>query len=253
MDRLEQLRDKLEKCETVFGFIAQIRDTSVLPSYMKEGIDFILFDLEHGSANGEQISDQLHICRSLNIPNIVRVQDAIYHLIAKLIDMGADGIMLPRTETVEQVATAVGAIRFAPIGKKGFGGSHQFRQDETFEAFQKNRLLILQIESPAGVENLPAILRNYGDQIAGIVIGPYDMSMQVGTPMDIDSPQAIGQIRKTIKICTEHKTSVGIYCGNMETAKRWHDEGMNILWVSNDIDLLELGVNKVLKDLADMI
>lgn len=252
MDKLDHLKDKLLKRELVFGFIAQIQDAGVLPGYKKEGIDFVLFDLEHGSSNGEQISAQLHVCRNLDIPSIVRTQDAIYHLIAKLIDMGADGIMLPRVESAEQVTTAIGAMRFAPVGRKGYGGSHQFRPDETFEAFQKNRLLILQIESPAGVENLPAILQAYGDQIAGIVIGPYDMSMQVGTPMDIDSPQAIEQIRKTIEICQASQVSVGIYCGNMAIAKRWHDEGMNILWISSDMDLLNQGVNTVLMELADM-
>jgi 4-hydroxy-2-oxoheptanedioate aldolase len=104
--------------------------------------------------------------------------------------------MLPRTETLEQVETAIGALRFAPVGRKGFGGSHQFRTKETFDQFQANRLLILQIESPRGVSSLPDILARYNEQIAGIVIGPYDMSVQVGTPLEIDSAPALEQIRR---------------------------------------------------------
>lgn len=246
MDSLQNLKNKLNNREKVFGFLSAIRDERVLPSYKKEGVDFILYDLEHGSENGEQISHLLHVCRALDITTIIRVQDAIYHLIAKLIDMGADGIMLPRTETLEQVQTAIGAIRFAPIGRKGCGGSHQFRKNESFDEFQASRLLILQIESPVGVTHLPDILTRYGDQIGGIVIGPYDLSIQVGTPLDIESEQVFEQIMKTIEICKRFEKSVGIFCGDLNIAKRWFDAGMNILWTGSDTSLLQRGVNAAL-------
>lgn len=249
MDRLASLKNKLEKREKVYGFLTALRDASVLPGFRKEGIDFILYDLEHGPSNGEMISPLLQVCRTLDIPTIIRVQDAVYHLIAKLIDMGADGIMLPRTETFAQVETAIGAMRFAPVGRKGCGGSHQFRPDETFDQFQTNRLLILQIESPLGVANLPEILTRYGDQVAGIVIGPYDLSVQSGTPLDIDSDVVIGEIKKTIQICQNMEKSCGIFCDNLETARHWYKAGMNILWVGSDTGLLQLGINQALEQL----
>lgn len=249
MNRLAILKTKLEQRELVYGFLSALRDPMVLPDYQKEGIDFILYDLEHGPSNAEQIGGLLQGCRSLDIPTIVRVQDALYHLIAKTIDLGADGIMLPRTETITQVETAIAAIRFAPIGRKGCGGSRQFRPNESFDQFQTSRLLIPQIESPLGVANLPDILGKYNDQIAGIVIGPYDLSVQAGTPLDIDSDAVVGEIMKTIDICRQYGKSSGIYCGDLDIARRWFAAGMNILWIGGDMDLLRQGIKYTLGQL----
>ena len=247
MDHLMQLKNKLAKNEKVFGITATLRESAVLAHLQREGLDFVLFDLEHGPAGLEQVGGLLQTARSLDIPTIVRVQDALYHLIAKTIDLGADGIMLPRTEPLEQVAPAIGALRFAPLGRKGCGGSHQFRPGESFDQFQANRLLILQIESPRGVAILPDILARYRNQIAGIVIGPYDLSVQVGTPLEINSAPAIGQIQKTMAVCRETGLSCGIYCDNLAVAERWHAAGMNILWVASELDLLDLGIDQALE------
>ncbi|MCK9252796.1 MAG: aldolase/citrate lyase family protein [Clostridiales bacterium] len=247
MDHLTKLKNKLENNETVFGITVTLREPAVMPHLSREGLDFILFDLEHGPSSLEQIGGLLQAARGLDIPTVVRVQDALYHLIAKTIDLGADGIMLPRTETLEQVETAIGALRFAPVGRKGFGGSHQFRTQETFDQFQANRLLILQIESPRGVASLPDILARYNEQIAGIVIGPYDLSVQVGTPLEIDSALALEQIRQTMAICREFGLSCGIYCDNLAVADRWRAAGMNILWVASELDLLDLGIGQALE------
>ncbi|NLM78266.1 MAG: hypothetical protein GX173_09295 [Ruminococcaceae bacterium] len=251
MDKLAALKSKLDNREKIFGFLTALRDESVLPAFQRDGVDFILYDLEHGSSSGEQISDLLHACRVLDIPTIIRVQDAIYHLIAKQIDMGADGIMLPRTETLAQVETAISAIRFAPIGRKGCGGRDQFRKNETFAEFQTSRLLILQIESPLGVTNLPDMLNRYGDQVAGIVIGPNDLSIQVGTPLDLESEPVLEQIKKTMAICDRFGKSCGIFCGSLDIARRWYGEGMNILWTGSDTGLLQLGISAAIGQVRD--
>jgi 4-hydroxy-2-oxoheptanedioate aldolase len=252
MDMLQSLNEKLRRREKIFGFMAQLRDPHVLPGYRKEGVDFILYDLEHGPSNGEQIGHLLQMCRMLDLPTIIRVQDAVYHLISKVIDLGGDGILLPRTETLEQVRTAVGAVRFAPIGKKGCGGTYQFRKSETFDQFQNSRILLLQIESPLGVKNLPEILDAFRDEVAGIVIGPYDMSVQAGTPLEIRSPAVEDQIRRAIGICGEYEKSVGIFCDGIEEARRWRSEGMNLLWIGADTGFLNGGLSRMIRNVAEL-
>ncbi len=252
MPKYAQLAAKLALRQLSYGFMATLEDAAVLPLYQADGVDFILHDLEHGPHNIEQIAAKLASCRQLGIPSLVRVQDAIYHLIAKAIDLGADGILLPRTETGDQVETALAGIRFAPLGRKGCGGSQQFRPGETFAQFQKNRLLLLQIESPLGVQNLPAILDLYQDEIAGIIIGPYDMSVQVGTPLDIESPAVQEQIARTQAICASYKKSCGIFCDDLAKAESWAGAGMNILWTASDMSLLQAGLKAALARISQL-
>ena len=92
----------------------------------------------------------------MGLPSIVRIQDAFYHLAAKPLDMGADGIMVPRTETVEQLKAVIDGLCFHPVGRKGNGGNLQFYPGESIEHFNSTRILMPQIESPRGIANLPA-------------------------------------------------------------------------------------------------
>ena len=134
----------------------------------------------------------------MGLPAFVRAQDAEYHLIAKAIDMGADGVMIPRTESPEQLKTAVDTLLFYPEGRKGSGGHAQFRKGEAYADFKKTRFLMPQIESPKGIEMLPKMLEEYGEHISAVMIGPYDLSIMVGTPKDIKSPVTKEQLDANI-------------------------------------------------------
>ena len=98
--------------------------TGILRTMKNDVLDFLLFDLEHGHFGMETTENMIRTCNMLNLPAIVRVADTEYHLISKVLDFGADGILIPRVETVEQAKKAINSIRFPPIGKKGCGGSH---------------------------------------------------------------------------------------------------------------------------------
>ena len=77
MDHLTKLKNKLENNETVFGITVTLREPAVMPHLSREGLDFILFDLEHGPSSLEQIGGLLQAARCLDIPTVVRVQDAL--------------------------------------------------------------------------------------------------------------------------------------------------------------------------------
>ena len=91
----------------------------ILEAMNCDELDYILFDAEHGVFDTQNVVELLQVCRLMGLPAFVRAQDSEYHLIAKAIDMGADGVMLPRTERLEQLRTAVDALLFYPEGRKG--------------------------------------------------------------------------------------------------------------------------------------
>jgi len=249
MPALEIFKEKLQKREVVFGSTFSSVNNIYLPKTFKgAGVDYMLFDAEHGNFNPENAVDMLQMCRAVDLPTIMRVQDCEYHCISKCIDQGCDGILLPRTETLEQVALAVASMRFFPIGRKGVGGRACLR-GETAEQFNQNRLIFIQIESPLGVESLDTILTRYGHEIAGIIIGPSDLSIMCGCPLQYDAEPVVACIRKTIAVSQTHGKSVGMFMGDMDIAKHWYKEGMNIFWTGSETECMQLG----LKSLSDSI
>ena len=222
----------------------------MLPAF--KGADCILLDKEHGLYGTEELVPLLMQCRAMKLPSIVRVEDSQYHLIAKAIDLGADGIMLPRTETVEQVKTAVEAMHFGPIGRTGVGGWGIFREGEDFDAFQKGRILLPQIESPKGLAAMPDMLEAYGDYIDGFIVGPNDYSVMKGVPLQIDHPSLKPEFEKFFEICQKAGKSCGIFDPDLAHARLHRSMGANVFWIGSDMSYVQDGFGALLKGLDEM-
>ena len=253
MTRLELLIAKLKKQESVYGTTCGlIMDPIVLSKMDHPNMDFMLFDAEHGRYDAQNLVPMLHMCRMMGLPSIVRIQDAWYHLAAKPLDMGADGIMVPRTETVEQLKNVIDGFCFYPVGRKGNGGNLQFYPGETVDQFNHGRVLMLQIESPRGIANLPAMLDAFADHISAVIIGPYDMSVMVGTPLDIYSDIMIESIQKVFDISGSYGMSCGIFCNTPDDAKRFKSMGANVFWTGIDTQFLQMGIRETFDALAEL-
>ena len=245
MSEISKLKEKLEKREKLYStMLCHIGYTGLPAVYKNGGMDFLVMDLEHGSFYPENIGDFVQMCHAVGLPVITRVQDCEYHCISKPIDMGADGVLIPRTESMEQVETAISSMRFYPYGKKGVGGRALLRAGEDIYDINKNRLLFLQIESKKGVDLLDEMLTKYGEHVAGIIIGPCDMAVSMGCGLDVNAPEMIENITKTIKVCQKHEKSVGIFMDDDKVAERWHKEGMNIYWIGTELTMLSAEINR---------
>lgn len=250
MDKLDRLNQKLKNRERIFGYTVYMPDTYVIDEYMPEGVDYILFDCEHGPYNDDYYAPFFRLCRSKQIPTIVRVQDASYALVSHAMDIGADGILLPRVETLEQVKNAVEGMYLPPDGKKGYGGKFQFYPGEKIAEYRRRRVLWIQIESPEGVKLLPKIIRQYGDYISACVIGPFDMSVNIGTPLDVWSEAETDAIRDVFTQCETAGISSGIYVGDEEAAAKRIELGANLLWMSCDAIYMTRAIARAARDVA---
>lgn len=251
MNKYERLAEKFKNREKVIGTTMALLNSPLLLEQMdREDLDFVLFDAEHGIFDTQNTVNLLQVSRLMGLPCFLRAQDAEYHLIAKAIDMGADGIMIPRTETLEQLRTAVDALLFYPDGRKGCGGHAQFRPGEAFGDFGKTRYLLPQIESRKGIDMLPQMLETYGDYISAVMIGPYDMSVMLGTPKNIRSDVMIAAIQEVFDISARYGKSCGIFCDDEVLAQKYRDMGCNVLWTSTDKDLFLRGYREEMDVLA---
>src|SRR5918911_4354244 len=115
-------REKLARGETAFGCGLQCYRSMEIPrTFAAAGFDYVFIDLEHGSFDLETVQDMIRSAADAGITPIVRVAELLYSLVARLLDSGAQGIILPRVEDPALLAEALSWVRFPPEGKRGYG------------------------------------------------------------------------------------------------------------------------------------
>ena len=248
MTTYQKVKSKLAAREPVTIANLMLLESPLLLDALSD-MDCILLDKEHGLYGTEELVPLTMRCRQLGIPSIIRVEDSIYHLIAKSIDLGADGIMLPRVESVEQVRTAVEAMHLAPVGRTGFGGWGILREEETLSDFQNGRIFLPQIESERGMLAIPEILAQYDAFIDGFMIGPNDYSISMGCLRDFDSPVMLKQIQSVFDVCRKYGKSCGCFAADAEHARLYREMGANIFWLGDDKTYIRMGVRSLLDDI----
>ena len=238
----QKLVEKLNNRENIFvAYIGQVMHPMFASAYASSGTDSAILDLEHGPFNPENIGDIVAGFNAEDFPIIARIQDCEYHCISKCLDQGCDAILVPRTETLKQVETAIASMRFHPVGKKGVGGRACLRGDSIAE-FNQKRLLFIQIESPLGVDTLDEMLTKYGHEIAGVIIGPSDLSIMCETPLNFKGEKFLICVKRTIEICHTHGKSIGMFMDNLDMAKEWAEQGMNIFWTAPEAACMRQGL-----------
>ena len=103
--------------------ITDTRSPAIAAVLANAGFDFFILDTEHGSFSMETVADLMLMARLTGITPIVRVPDDDYPWIARTLDAGALGIMIPRVRTLEQVQRAARTMKYPPLGERGMSGS----------------------------------------------------------------------------------------------------------------------------------
>src|SRR5947209_1878385 len=120
--QVNHTRERLSRGETVFGCGLQCYRSAEIPrAFAAAGFDYVFIDMEHGSYNLETVHDMITASHGAGITPIVRVGELLYSLVARLLDSGAQGIILPRVEDPRILREALSWIRFPPEGKRGYG------------------------------------------------------------------------------------------------------------------------------------
>lgn len=241
MGRLDELKTKLKEVKPTLGTtIGNVAWSGLAQKAASFPFDFMVLDEEHGTLTAESSEEILRVCRLCDLPTIVRIPDALPNLISKTLDMGADGIMIPRVESISQIETAIRAARYYPRGRKGCGGFSNLRAEDkgSVAVYNDNRLIVVQIESYEGLKVLPDILNKYKDEIACVLIGPYDSSIMVGTPLDIVSDTMTNYIKDVFDACKKAGVSCGSFVDDASMIPRYRDLGGNVYWTGTEISLI---------------
>jgi len=240
---VNQTRERLSKGETVFGCGLQVYRSAEIPrAFACAGFDYVFIDMEHGAYDLETVQDMIVASNAAGITPIVRVAELAYSLVARLLDAGAQGIILPRVEDPKILEEALSWMRFPPMGKRGYGvnttmiGYENRSFPEIIEHLNRNTLSVVQFEFTVAMDRADELLSLKGFDIA--MVGPADLSISLGIPGQFDNPLLISTVDKLIEKCNRHGVVPGIQTRGLAMAKMWAERGMRFVGAAAEHVLL---------------
>lgn len=246
--RPNHLRTMLQSGDVPIGtMIQEFRSPAIAHFLVNAGFDFIFIDMEHGVFNLETAADLIRTSRLAGLTSLVRVPENEYHWISRMLDSGAEGIMIPRIETRADAEHAVESMRYPPIGKRGLSinkGHNEYRKQDLQEFIQqanRENLLILQIERKAAVENIDDILSVPGVDIA--LVGPNDLAVSYSLPLDWKNDDFRAAIQTVAEACKRHNITFAMHT-DLNPLVEWRQRGLEMMVYSSDIEF----INKAMTD-----
>ena len=237
------LKKRVLSGECVYGtMIRQARDPGAPTLFAAAGYDFVFIDMEHGNYSMETVADLIRGAKSSKIATIIRVPHLETFFISRVLDAGAEGIMVPMTSTRRQAEGIVRFSKYIPLGQRGFGaqlGQADYRPlkaSEFMKEANENTLIVAQIETREAIENIDAILEVEGIDVG--LIGPNDLSISMGIPDQMGSEILTKAMDKVVESAKKKGKASGIHIGSIETLKKWRAKGMTVLAYSTDIGFM---------------
>ena len=254
--RANSVKKRLAEGGRTYGTMAMEFFTPGLPQIcLAAGAEFVIFDMEHSGADVETMKQQLSYCRGLDIVPLVRVPATEYHFIARLLDAGALGIMVPMVETREQAERIVACTRYPPSGVRGAAFGVAAHDDylggpsiaETIAAVHERTLVICLVETVKGIENVDAIAAVAGVDVCWL--GHFDLTNFMGIPGQFDHPRYLAAVDGLVAACNHHDKAAGIMAIDEAWAIAYRDKGFRAVAYGLDVTLLRSALAGGLKAL----
>lgn len=236
------LKTKLKNNKLTIGTWVTIGHPSVIEILSSAGFEWITLDIEHSAINIETVQNLLGHIQGNGMEGIVRVSKNEEVVIKRVMDAGADGVIVPMIKNAEEAEKAVSYVKYPPQGKRGVGLSRAQRYGTDFEGYKKwveeESVVIAQIEHIDAVENLENILNTGG--IDGIIVGPYDLSASMGYPGEYHRDDVKVALNKVVDITTKLEKPLGFHVIESEYKflKERIKQGYNFLAFSLDFFFL---------------
>jgi len=227
------LKNKLKNNNLTLGSWIMMGNTMSVEVMALAGFEWLVVDLEHTSINLETAKSLITTIQANSMKALVRVSKNEEVVIKQVLDMGADGIIVPMVCSKEDAIQAVNYAKYPPIGKRGVGLYRASKYGTKFEEYKKwvdeELVIIAQIEHIDGVNSIDEILQVQG--IDGTIIGPYDLSGSMGHPGEFEREDVKVAVDKVIDRCKEHNIPSGFHVvdTNPQALQNKIDQGCTFL------------------------
>lgn len=228
------------------GVSVTVPDPFVTEVVGAAGFDFVLIDTEHSPIATDQLQMMLIALRSSESTVLVRPVANDPALIKQILDLGAEGLVVPEVDDAASCAAAIAAARYPPLGRRGFGPRRAARLEGGRPAYlaraNEEVAVLVMIESAAAVAGIDAILKTPG--LDGIMVGPADLAVTMGYLGNLGHPDVHDAIVNVRDACQRHSVPFGIFAATEQAAREWGAAGAGFMTVGADTQFLDQGIAK---------
>jgi 2-keto-3-deoxy-L-rhamnonate aldolase RhmA len=223
--------------------------TAGLPALcVNAGAEYLLYDMEHTGLGFETLKTGMALCRGLPIVPLVRVPRGDYAFIARSLDVGAFGVMVPMVASAEEARHIVSCTRYPPAGRRGaaFGFAHDdFGGGDVvakMAALHERTLVIAQIETAEGLADVEAIAAVPGIDV--LWIGQFDLTNFLGIPGDFAHPRFAAALDRVLAACDRHGKAPAILAPDDASAELFARRGFRMMAYGIDHLLLQQALSR---------
>jgi len=212
------------------------------------GFAWVLFDMEHGNFTDAAVPDQLRALRGSKTAGIVRVGAPYPDLIARLLDWGADGIMVPHVNTAAEAEACVQAMRYPPRGKRGvsrttratgYGLRPPQSPDDVPIPF-----FMAQIETIEAVAAARDIAKVEGVDV--LFVGPADLAFDLKARPELVKMDYDACLREVVSAAQAAGKQTGILLRDAQDVPRHRELGFTHIAMETDVVILRKGLQSLL-------
>lgn len=236
------LKQKLKENQLSIGSWLTIPHQAVIEILGSAGFEWLTIDMEHSPISIETIMNLIGHIQGNGMQALVRVSKNEEVAIKRVLDAGADGVIVPMIKNKEEAIQAVNYVKYPPLGKRGVGLNRAQKYGTAFDTYQKwvkeEVVVIAQIEHIDAVHNLEEIFSVEG--IDGIIVGPYDLSASMGYPGEYDRDDVKQALVKVDEITKKLNKPLGFHVidSNHEKTLEKINKGYSFLAFSLDFFFL---------------
>ena len=248
---MNTVKQKLAAGKPAFGsMVFEFFTPGIARLCANAGAEFVMYCMEHTGAGFETLKAQFALCRAIGVTPLVRVPATEYHFVARALDVGALGVMVPLVDTAEQAQRIVSFTRYPPQGRRGaaFGFAHDDYQGgdvvEKMRAIHERTLVICMIETRAGLDNVEAIAAVPGVDV--LWLGHFDLTNFLGIPADFSHPMYRDAVKRIAEAARKHGKAAGYMAADAALGREYLGHGYRMIASGTDQGLLQNAIAQLM-------
>lgn len=215
--------------------------------FARAGYDYVGFDAQHGYLDDAAIAELLRRTEHLPVGTVVRLPNADAAPIGRVLDAGADAVVIAMIESADQAAAAVAATRYPPRGVRSFGPLRASLGHDP--AAHESRVgVFAMIETAAALSGMHEICAV--DGLTGIYVGPADLAISLGAGVvgATRHPQVLDAIVRVHRAASDAGLVTGIHAGDGKTGHAMAQLGFGMITLAAESQALRRGAAEHLRE-----
>jgi 4-hydroxy-2-oxoheptanedioate aldolase len=250
--RTNRFKQALQQGRQQLGFFSTLGSSTLTELFAGCGFNWILLDTEHSPNDMPEVIAQLQAMAAFDVSAIVRPAWSDMVLVKRLLDAGAQTLLIPSVQSAEEARAAISYTRYPPQGVRGVSGSSRAADyglnTSYLKTIESELCVIVQIETREGLRNLEAIAAVEG--VDAVFIGPADLAADMGHLGNGQHPEVQAAVDDAFRRLQALGKPAGYLTVNEEEAQRRIAQGVAMMGVATDTAIITRGAKGLLQRLA---